>query len=200
MTIQLAPEDSIPALTRSTDNTLPSDHERSQRHYLSLLIGEDGPALSFECRHLPVDADWARCWAEEAEDYGLDFIGWCTSASAELRSGLIDIWPLGFGDDAEMHWNYVTFVRPTHRPRTQSQLSDAKIDMSSIDSVGIVHYDLYTLPPVALVHGNEISRMLCIGSKDIELRQGVNVDFYNESYFEHQLLEAVAALRFLGEN
>lgn len=56
------------------------------------------------------------------------------------------------------------------------------------------------LPTVNIIHVNESSRLLAIGQTEIDRSEGVNVDFFDEQYFEGQLLEALAALRFLRSN
>ena len=60
--------------------------------------------------------------------------------------------------------------------------------------------DSEQLPPVEVFHANESSRMLAIGQSEIERSEGVNVEFFDERYFEVQLVEALAALRFLRAN
>ena len=184
MTIQIPESELSAVIERSNLNTAPPTHSSAQRHYMRLTLEGGEITRTLECRHTPVTSEWSRCAGEDADEFGSEFFEWFAGAeSAPLCSGLIDIWWEGSSEDSELYWDYAAFVRPTTRGRKASPAASASIDISLIDTVGIVTFDASRLPSAAIVeHKDEVHRILAIGDQDIERGHGGNVDLYNEGF------------------
>jgi hypothetical protein len=80
------------------------------------------------------------------------------------------------------------------RPRPHA----VEVSVSNERGLTVIRLNAEDLPAVAVVDLEDgLNRMLCIGSDQIAGGNGGNVDFFDEAFYTHQLVEAVAALRFL---